>query len=89
MRDDVVSRIVIGNEIMQDLAIIIINFEAVLLEKRNHVVFKIDQAIGEYVLHDRFTDLELAQSIEVNFVDGATRRDKANSHSRISPIWPM
>jgi hypothetical protein len=62
------------------LSIGIINLQAVFLEQRNDVVFKINEALSQDVFHDRLPDLELTQSVEVNFIDGPTGSDKSYVH---------
>lgn len=86
MRDHIVGRVVIGNVGAQFSPVLFGNFQAVLAKHRDNIVFKIDQAILQHMLHNGLSNFELAEFIKVDLVDRAARRYEANVHAVTFPV---
>ena len=56
------------------------HFEAVFLQQWHEIEVKLHQALFEHMLDMRFTDLVLAQVIEIDFVDGPAGRNNSDVH---------
>ncbi len=82
MRYDVVRRVIRGDVIPEHVPIRILDLEAVLFHQRHDIVIELDEALAQDVLQLGFPDLELAQFIEIDLVDGATGSDEPYMHDQ-------
>ena len=80
MRDHEALGAVVGDEIAQLLPVFVGHFQAIFVQQRLDLVVKIYEAFVQDVLDLGLPDFELAEVVEVDLVDRAAGRDKANKH---------